>query len=46
MKKRVLLYSKTRSRRDSPNDSEVLTGEDIDELIKEIQEDFAKGGHS
>lgn len=30
---------------DSPNDLEQLTGEDIEEVIKDIRQDFAKGGH-
>lgn len=31
---------------DSPNDSDMLTDEEIDEVIKDIQGDFAKGGHT
>ena len=31
---------------DSPDDRDLLTDEEIDEVIRDIQEDFAKGGHT
>lgn len=31
---------------DSPNNSEMLTNREIEEVIKDIREDFAKGGHT
>ena len=31
---------------DSSNDSDMLTKEEIEEVIKDIQEDFARGGHT
>ncbi len=31
---------------DSPNGSEQLTSEDIEEVIEYIRQDFAKGGHT
>ena len=30
---------------DSPNDSEQLTHEDIEEIIEDIRQEFARGGH-
>ena len=31
---------------DSPNETEHLTPKDINEVIKDIQQDFDKGGHT
>ncbi|PDO81962.1 Imm74 family immunity protein [Kosakonia sacchari] len=31
---------------DAPNQSQVMTGDDIDMVIADIQADFSKGGHT
>jgi len=31
---------------DSPNEHDVLTVEEVDEVIKDIQQEFTQGGHT
>ena len=31
---------------DSPNDSEKLTSNEVKEVVEDIRQDFAKGGHT